>query len=530
MPQSSDLSLTPQQIEEQALRDNAHRWEVFLKDQPRGRRPEVSAVVRQHYPFCKSRKNQNPNCLCPKYGQPRGGGRDSRFPLFAKTWAMANQRVEEYMDARDAEKVREAQRNAEWDEKHGHVPKLISEGLAEIYKYAESQTRKPRQNEKTQNGKLDKHERQDKHFLEFLNKHNAEQKAAALKAGQPEPAPIEYFHQLTFQLLQFGWKPTWPVKTPRTINAYRAWFAAKMHYAQEQHWMKDLRSLDQDDNCSCIAHKIGGLEISGKDNPKMPFNDMPTPEAHGGDREWQMKLLYKACPKLSTKQRPNLGIQMENFIRVGRYSGARIVDVSLMQVNAIDDLGVWTFQPLKTKYKSGAWVSVQLPPRVVRALREMPRVHRDFFFWDNVGAEQAAQRSWTEDLFELWPLVDKAAGLEAFVDEQGLNRWGIRDAFSNELVAVSFHTFRNTFAVSGRIEGMSYARIAECLGNTEKIVKKHYSRYTRGLVNAISEDVRGTWSEEDRAEWATMAATYRQRMAAVKQFEATSVAPSGALA
>jgi len=505
LPQPSVTDLPP------AYADDTRRWQEFLKKQIPGVRPEARAIVLRHRKPCRSRNGQNENCECPKWGQPKGAGGKARFSLYARTWKLANQRIEEYCDARDKKKVREQERDQEWDQIHHYSRKSLVDGIAEYLEFSRSTKRQRRENESTDDvlGKV-RSQRDD--LLEFLKEYNAKRK------GQET---VRYFDQLTFELLQYEWRKYWPVSTPDSINNYRGRFIRLLHFAQERHWMKDTRRNDHQGRCQCIAHQLAQVKSLGDGSKKMPFNDQP--ELHGDDSEWQMKYLYKACAQLNTDARPNIGIRMENFIRISRYSGARISDVSLMEKCAVDTLGVWTYQPLKTKYTTGVWVSVQLPPSVVRELRQMPAAadtHRDYFFWTKQSSEQNAADPWFRDLADLWPLVDKEAGLEAFVDEQGRQHWGIHDAFSNQLVAVSSHTFRNTFAVCGRIAGMTFARLAECIGDTERIVKKHYARYTRGVANAIAQDVRQTWPEKDRLE-------YQKLVAAVRQYEATAAPLAG---
>jgi len=496
--------------------DNAHVWNAFLAKQNRSKRPEVYPIVLRHKKTCRTHKGQNPKCECPKWAQPKGGGPESRFSLYCSTWTMANKRVKEYCDARDEERARNVERNLEWDANHHYQRKPLDVGFEEYLKFIKSGKR-PRGENESPDPSIKKIESMRDDFFEFLRDYNSTRQGDDV---------IAYFHQIDFNLLQNEWRPTWAEQgliEASTINNYVGRICRVLHFAQQEHWMMDTRKMITGSKgraiCECIAHKLP-LREDVAHNIKMPFNDLP--EDNGGDAEWQMKLLYAACPLLNDRYRPHAGVRLENFIRVMRYSGARIIDVANMAVRALDAKGIWTYQPIKTKYTTGVWVSIQLPPDVVRPLREMPRFHPAYFFLQQKSGkfptEQNAPDPWHEDIAALWPLVHKRAGLEAFSDSKG-NHWGIIDAFANRRMAVSSHSFRNTFAVCSYMKGLTWARIAECMGDTEAIVKRHYNRYTRGKINAVAADVQATWTEEQRQE---------QRMleTAVQSFESPAAFPA----
>ena len=512
-----EFPTTDQEPQREDVDHDTRKWTAFLAQQKRGKRPEVNPIVLRHKKTCKAHKGQNPKCECPKWAQPKNGGGNSRFSLYCSAWKMANERVEQYCDARDERKARSIERDQEWDAEHHYQRKPLDAGFAEYLKFITSGKR-PRGENESPDPSIKKIESMRDDFFEFLRNYNSTRKGEDV---------ICYFHQIDFNLLQNEWRPTWTdqgIIEASTINNYIGRICRVLHFAQQEHWMMDTRKMITGSKgraiCECIGHKLPVREDIVH-NIKMPFNDLP--EEHGGNAEWQMKFLYAACPLLNNKYRPHAGVRLENFIRVMRYSGARIIDVANMAVRALDAKGIWTFQPIKTKYtKRAPWVSIQLPPDVVRPLREMPRFLPDYFFLQKIKGkfptEQNAPDPWHEDIAALWPLVDKRAGLEPFSDSKG-NHWGIMDAFANKRIAVSSHSLRNTFAVCSYLAGMTWARIAECMGDTEAIVKRHYNRYTRGKINAVAADVQATWTEEQRQE-------QRLLEAAVERFESREASPA----
>jgi hypothetical protein len=177
--------------------------------------------------------------------------------------------------------------------------------------------------------------------------------------------------------------------------------------------------------------------------PKLPFNR--NPRKHGGDIEWQFReILDAALLRFTAPDRPNQGRRLATFLQVMRYSGARISDTALMARTAIDENGFWRYQAVKNR----KWCEVQLPPHVIELLGALPPAadsHPDYFFWSGNSERKNASDPWQRDLADLWPSVDAhRAQFHRFKDHDAVERLGIRDDITGNIVKLGSHLLRNT--------------------------------------------------------------------------------------
>jgi integrase len=475
-------------------------WETFLADQVPGARPDAVAYVLRHKPSCKgTKKYGDKRCECPKWGYVNR--ERNRFSLFTNHWEIAEARIAQYRDRRDVAAVREQQRAAEWDAIHSYKRMKIADGVPLLIN-AKLTGKVAMMDEagKIRDIATSKIRTYINHLQNFLKTYNA---------AHPNAAPVEYFDQITTALLQDHWRPTWTATTINSKNNQRTYVISVFHYAMEQHWMPDTRKMGLQGGCQCIACKLHPVDGVALTQPKLPF-DMPSKKHR--HPEWQTRHILAACKKLNSESRPHCGTRLAALIQVGLWSGARIVDAVLMAKSAVDlETGMWSFQPLKTRNRTGKTVTTQLPPHVCQLLRDLPAAdsHPAYFFWTGDSTPQNGPDPWHRDLAMLWPLVDEQAQVHRYLVTKGKTReqdvwaWGMQDpAKGNRWSKVSFHSFRNTFAVRCRISGagMSFTRIAELLGDSEAIVIKHYAPYTQGVEDAVTKDLRSTWPEQSKHE------------------------------
>ena len=146
----------------------------------------------------------------------------------------------------------------------------------------------------------------------------------------------------------------------------------------------------------------------------------------------------------------NRPARITTFVLLLRYSGLRIQDAACLETERLigDDL------MLRTK-KRGQHVFVPLPPDVAEALRYQAtkNINPRFFFWSGNGKPLSAVSSWQRTLRK----VLKDAGVS-----KG----------ENMMVA---HRFRDTLATSLLANGVPVEDVSAILGNSVKIVEKHYS-------------------------------------------------------
>jgi integrase len=131
-----------------------------------------------------------------------------------------------------------------------------------------------------------------------------------------------------------------------------------------------------------------------------------------------------------------------------RYSGLRIGDAVKCSCDRLDSQGRLRLYTAKT----GAHVYVKLHPDAVAALESIPKMSEERWFWSGNGKLQNQVTTWQSRLREL------------FRDA------GIPDAHP--------HRFRHTFATDALNKGIPLQQVAAFLGNSMRIVEKHYGGWS----------------------------------------------------
>ena len=176
------------------------------------------------------------------------------------------------------------------------------------------------------------------------------------------------------------------------------------------------------------------------DNPTLPFTDD------------EMKRILGAANK-STRYRHH---DLCALILLMRYSGLRISDATLLARDSISGRRIKLYTA-----KTGAHVSMLLPQFVVEALSLVKR--SKYFFWSGHSTMEAAVSVWRKRLAKV------------FEDA------GIDNGHS--------HRFRDSFAVSMLASGVSMEHVATLLGNSVKIVQKHYAPWETKRQEALDEAI-----------------------------------------
>jgi site-specific recombinase XerD len=135
-----------------------------------------------------------------------------------------------------------------------------------------------------------------------------------------------------------------------------------------------------------------------------------------------------------------------------RYSGLRIGDAVNCPIDRLDSKGRLRLYTAKT----GTHVYVKLHPDAVAALESIPKMSEERWFWSGNGKLRTAVTKWQDRLRHL------------FRDA------GIADGHP--------HRFRHTFATDALNKGVPLQQVAAFLGNSMRIVEKHY----------------GTWGDEQQ--------------------------------
>jgi site-specific recombinase XerD len=161
-----------------------------------------------------------------------------------------------------------------------------------------------------------------------------------------------------------------------------------------------------------------------------------------------------------TKEERERSKQAYALILLMRYSGLRISDATMLSLDKL----VGNRLSLRTQ-KSGKDISVLLPPPVIEAMNTFKPVSNTHFFWDGAVTLKSLTNLYRDSY--LAP-VFKAAKLTGNPHP---------------------HQFRHTFASKLLSSGTSVENVAALLGNTPKIVWKHYAAWVKERQEALDEAV-----------------------------------------
>jgi len=188
-----------------------------------------------------------------------------------------------------------------------------------------------------------------------------------------------------------------------------------------------------------------------KEKPTEPFT------------EEELRRILSATEKYRGDKR-----RIRAFILTMTYSGLRISDTIGLRRDALRQGKI----KLHTQ-KTGVEVFVPIPPFVVEALEALPEIG-DRFFWNGKGTLRTRVANWSRYLASVFKIS------------------GVEDAHS--------HRFRHSFATALLQKGTSVENVATLLGNSPKIVHKHYAAWIKKRQEILEAEVKATWCGEV-AEW-----------------------------
>jgi integrase len=171
----------------------------------------------------------------------------------------------------------------------------------------------------------------------------------------------------------------------------------------------------------------------------------------------EMEKILKACDSHPNKSR---GLQLRALVLLMRYSGLRISDATAVRRNAIVN-GILELRTQKTNVN----VRVPLKPEVLTALKAIPKTN-EYYFYSGTSKQRTCANVWQNTFLAMF----KRAGIKGHS-----------------------HQLRHTFAVSLLMNGVSMEDVAKLLGNSPRIVEKHYSAWTQGRQTRLEEAVKKTW-------------------------------------
>lgn len=187
-------------------------------------------------------------------------------------------------------------------------------------------------------------------------------------------------------------------------------------------------------------------------NPTLPFSDE------------EVDRILEAARKLTPFGR--YGPRIEPMVLLLRYSGLRIQDAACLERARLNDDKLLLYQQ-----KTGMPVYCPLPSLVVEKLKAVHNENEQYFFFDGVSQPQSMVKSWDRVFQNVFKAADPA----------------IRGGHP--------HRFRDTFAVSLLLKGVSLEIVSKLLGHSSiKVTERHYAPWIKARQELLETEVRRIWT------------------------------------
>ena len=177
----------------------------------------------------------------------------------------------------------------------------------------------------------------------------------------------------------------------------------------------------------------------GRNEQKLPFSDE------------EIKRMYDACPKYGSDYHYRWkGEDLADFISISIYTGLRISDVALFRADRMQSTG----EILIRTTKAGTHVFTWVPEWLQERIKARAKKHGQYIFGEHRPTTlDIITETWRRRLNALWELCGE---------------WKVRP---------TPHRFRHTFARIVLQRGVSVRDVADLLGNSEQMVRKHYAAW-----------------------------------------------------
>lgn len=228
---------------------------------------------------------------------------------------------------------------------------------------------------------------------------------------------------------------SWQVASS-TARKDKSRLMAFLNYAVQNEWLTQ-------NPAATIRRKVRTRKEREEDNaPRIPFTDR------------ELERMYDVCERLyGTKglyKRVWTGQDLADFIALSVWTGLRISDVATFDIARLDASGNCRLRTTKT----GTAVATWIPPWLAERLRTRAAKHGPLIFGTHQTEDLAAITDvWRRKLLKVWKLAGP---------------WS---------QPPMHHRFRHTFARILLQKGISVPMVADLLGDTEAMVRKHYAQW-----------------------------------------------------
>jgi integrase len=198
-------------------------------------------------------------------------------------------------------------------------------------------------------------------------------------------------------------------------------------------------------------------------NPK--GRDMEKAEQRLPFTDDELKRMYEACPKYGTSAKHKwTGEDIADFISLSIYTGLRISDVALFHIDRMH------------RTKAGTHVYTWVPQWLQDRIRARAKVHGEYIF----GAHETKDLDvitdlWRRKLNKVWDLCGP---------------WKVKPTPQR---------FRHTFArILLQKPGVTVRDVAELLGNTEEMIRKHYGAWVPERQERLTRILREAFDDKPK--------------------------------
>jgi integrase len=200
---------------------------------------------------------------------------------------------------------------------------------------------------------------------------------------------------------------------------------------------------------------------------KLPFTDD------------DLKRMYDACPNYgATPKHKWTGDDLADFISLSIYTGLRISDVALFQIDRMQKSGEIRVRTTKAGTHVYTWVPQWLQDRI----RARAKVHGDYIFGSHTTKD-------LDVITDLW--------------RRKLNKvWDMCGPWKEKPTP---HRFRHTFArILLQKPGVTVRDVAELLGNTEEMIRKHYGAWVPERQERLTRILREAFDDKPKPKLVAM--------------------------
>jgi integrase len=192
----------------------------------------------------------------------------------------------------------------------------------------------------------------------------------------------------------------------------------------------------------------------------------------------ELKRMYDACPKYGGEKYKWTGQDIADFISLSIYTGLRISDVALFHIDRMNKNGEIRLRTTKAGTHVYTWVPQWLQERI----RTRAKTHGDFIFGSHATKDlDVITEGWRRRLQKVWALCGP---------------WKVEP---------TPHRFRHTFArILLQKPGVTVRDVAELLGNTEEMIRKHYGAWVPERQERLTRILREAFDDKPKPKLVAM--------------------------